>query len=350
MTAVRVPASRSDFINVRGLRYHVRRWRSDASSATTAREDSAQPVESVHTQHSAESSEHSLHLPRRMPGVVPRLVHRLILCHGWLDVSGTFEPLVQALLAASRVPLEVLAPDWRGFGHTAWPEDGYWFYDYVADLEAIIDHYSPDVPVLLAGHSMGGQAASLYAGLRPRRVQQLVLLDALFLPDMPPQRAPTRFRKWLDQLRDPPTPKTYASFEELAERVRRSHPQLSAARALFVAQCWGREDGHGRIMLCADPKHRLSGPGLYRAAESEAVWREVLAPTLFIDSGESEFGKSISADELAQRRACFRDHRQQTIAGAGHMLHFDAPEATGRAIAAFLRPHVGAAIAADAAS
>lgn len=296
--------SRSDFINVRGLRYHIRRWGPAARAA----------------------------------GADPRQLPKLFLCHGWLDVSGTFDPLVQALLAASPVPIEVLAPDWRGFGHTAWPQDGYWFYDYVADIEAIIDHYSPDAPVLLAGHSMGGQAASLYAGLRPRRVRQLVLLDSLFLPDMPPERAPTRFRKWLDQLREPLQQKTYDSFDELAQRVRRSHPRLTPERALFVAHCWGREDGHGRIALCADPKHRLSGPGLYRAAESEAVWREVLAPTLFIDSGESEFGKSISADELAQRRACFRDRQQVRIEGAGHMLHFDAPEATAAAIAAFLRP------------
>ncbi|MDB5987326.1 MAG: alpha/beta hydrolase [Nevskia sp.] len=297
--------SRSDFINVRGLRYHVRRWGVAADRAAAHAGD-----------------------------VLPQL----FLCHGWLDVGGTFDPLVQALLAASPAPLEVLAPDWRGFGHTAWPQDGYWFYDYVADIEAIVDHYSPDAPVLLAGHSMGGQAVSLYAGLRPRRVQQLVLLDSLFLPDMPPQRAPTRFRKWLDQLREPLQQKTYDSFEQLAQRVRRSHPRLTPERALFVAQCWGREDGHGRISLCADPKHRLSGPGLYRAAESEAVWREVLAPTLFIDSGESEFAKSISAEELARRRGCFRDHQQVCIAGAGHMLHFDAPEATAAAIAAFLRP------------
>jgi pimeloyl-ACP methyl ester carboxylesterase len=317
----RACVSRSDFINIRGLRYHVRRWSNAAGKSSRAPEIGA--------------------------GTGVATPPKLFLCHGWLDVSGTFDPLVQTLLAACATPLEVLAPDWRGFGHTAWPQDGYWFYDYVADLEAIIDHYSPETPVLLVGHSMGGQAASLYAGLRPRRVQQLVLLDSLFLPDMAPERAPTRFRKWLDQLRDPPTQKTYGSFEELARRVRISHPRLTPERALFIAHCWGREDGHGRILLCADPKHRLSGPGLYHAAESESVWREVLAPTLCIDSGESEFASSISAGEMAQRRGCFRDHRQMRIEGAGHMLHFDAPEATACAIAAFLQPQLSAGFVSD---
>ena len=129
--------SRSDFLRVRGLRYHLRRW--------------GRPQ-----------------LPM------------LFLGHGWLDVSATFEPLAQAL--SDR--WQVVAPDWRGFGHSQWPQDGYWFPDYIADFEAIADHYSPAAPLTLVGHSMGAQIASLYAGLRPQRVQQLVCLDGLFLPDM----------------------------------------------------------------------------------------------------------------------------------------------------------------------
>jgi len=327
--------ARSEFINVRGLRHHIRRWASESRFASTARGDSGRPAMDGDASASSARGARGDSAPNAASAMQ---LPKLVLGHGWLDVSGTFDPLVRKLIELCPAPLEVLAPDWRGFGHTEWPQDGYWFHDYVADIEVIIDHYSPDAPVLLVGHSMGGQALSLYAGLRPRRVQQLVLLDALFLPDMPAERAPTRFRKWLDQLREPLAQKTYESFDDLAQRVRRSHPRLTPERALFVAHCWGREDGHGRISLCADPKHRLSGPGLYRAAESEAVWREVLAPTLFIDSGESEVAKSISAEELARRRGYFRDHQEVRIEGAGHMLHFDAPEATAAAIAAFLRP------------
>lgn len=281
--------SRSEFIPVRGLRYHVRRWGD--------------------------------------PGRPP-----LFLGHGWLDVSATFAYLVQGLLDR----WQVLCPDWRGLGHSQWPQDGYWFYDYVADLEAVLDHYSPAEPVLLAGHSMGAQVASLYAGLRPARVKKLVCMDGLFLPDMPAEVAPRRFRAWLDELKDPPRQKTYPSFEALATRIRKQHPQLSDERALFIARCWGNEDAQGTVALLADPKHRLRGPGTYRAAESLAIWREVTAPTLFLDAGQSVFRKALPPEETARRRACFRDRREAVIAEAGHMLHFDAPEATARAIADFL--------------
>src|SRR6185503_955758 len=105
------------------------------------------------------------------------------------------------------------------------------------DLEAIADHYAPDAPILLVGHSMGAQVASLYAGLRPERVGKLVCLDGLFLPDMETKLAVKRFRSWLDDLKDLPEQKSYPSFEELAGRVRKQHPELDEARALFVARC-----------------------------------------------------------------------------------------------------------------
>jgi pimeloyl-ACP methyl ester carboxylesterase len=282
--------SRSEFIRVRGLRYHVRRWG-----------DPAAP--------------------------------KVFLLHGFLDVSATWQPVAEGLLPR----LQVLAPDLRGFGGTQWPEDGYWFQDYVGDLQFIADHYSPDQPLRLVGHSMGAQVASLYAGLRPERVMKLVCLDGLFLPDSDPASAPRRFRKWLDELRDLPKQKSYASFGELAERIRKWHPDVPADRAGFIARCWGREDGRGRITLCADPKHRLAGPGLYRSAEAKAIWREVTAPTLFVDGGRSPLRlKAMEVEEIRERRACFRDHRAVVIEQGTHMLHFSAPEATARAIAEFL--------------
>ena len=279
--------SRSEFLRIRELRCHVRRWGDE-----------------------------------RLP--------KLFITHGWLDVSATFQPLVEPLLER----WQVLLPDWRGFGYSEWPQDGYWFYDYVADLEGVLDHYSPDQPVLLAGHSMGAQVAALYAGLRPQRVRKLVCLDGIGLPDAPPQRAPSRVRKWLDQMREPLPVKTYESFEQLAGRVRRQHPQLSEEQALFVARCWGQQDGYGRIRLCADPKHTLAGPLLYRAAEAEEIWRQITAPTLFIDAAKSQ--TALPAEERARRRESFADQRVVVIEKAGHMLHFDAPRETAQAIAAFM--------------
>jgi len=256
----------------------------------------------------------------------------LVLLHGWLDTSGTWVEVAAKL--AER--FHVVALDQRGYGYSEWSADGYWFPDYVADLDALIDHLAPGAPFALVGHSMGGQVASLYAGLRPERVAKLAVLDSLFIPDMPATLAPRRVRNWLDQLKGPPREKTYASFEELAQRVKKQHPQLSDARALFVAHGWGAADAEGRIKLLADPRHRLDMPLLYRNAESMEVWKGITAPTLFLDAGASVFAKAINAEEKALRRGCFRQHEVAAVPGAGHMLHFDAPLATAEALLGWL--------------
>lgn len=284
------PQGRSAFVRLRGLRFHLRHF--GAADA---------PV--------------------------------LVLLHGWLDTSATWVEVAAALAADHHV----VVPDQRGFGYSEWPQDGYWFADYLADLDALLQHLKLAAPVVLVGHSMGGQIASLYAGLRPQAVSRLAVLDSLFLPDMPATLAPKRVLRWLDQLQAPPAEKHYDSFEALAQRVQKQHPQLSAERALFVAHGWGHAEADGRVRLLADPKHRLDMPTLFRIAESLEIWRAVTAPTLFLDAGRSVFAKAIPADELARRRACFAQHGVAHIADAGHMLHFDAPAATAQALLAFLR-------------
>lgn len=280
--------SRSEFVQLRGLRFHLRRWGTPEA-----------PM--------------------------------LFLLHGWLDVSASFQDLVAPLLPDH----QVLAPDLRGFGLTEWPQDGYWFPDYVADLEALLDHYAPQGAVRLVGHSMGAQIASLYAGLRPQRVERLALLDGLFMPDQAPSQAPKKQRQWLDELREAPRDQHYAGYEQLAERIRRLHPRLTAERALMVAQGWGYPRPDGRIGLSADPKHRRTFPGLYRAAESKAVWSEVTAKTLFIDADKSELSGMITPAERAERLACFRDREEQRMPDCGHMLHFERPAETAALLRRF---------------
>ena len=63
--------------------------------------------------------------------------------------------------------------------------------------------FAPGTPVDLVGHSMGGNIAMIYAGLRPRRVHRLVTLEGFGLPGAPPELAPGRYRDWLDQWREP---------------------------------------------------------------------------------------------------------------------------------------------------
>jgi len=287
-------ASESLVVPVRGLRYHCRVWG-----------DESAPV--------------------------------LFMLHGWMDVSASFQFLVDAMRGRWRV----IAPDWRGFGLSEWTKGGsYWFPDYFADLEALLDRFQPGAPATLVGHSMGGNIAAMYAGIRPDRVGKLLDLEGLGLSGNPPDKAPERYARWLGELvEDKPAFRDYENFEALAARLRGNNPRLSEERSLFLARYWGRAKADGRVELASDPAHKLVNPVLYRTEEAMACWRKVTAPVLWVEGAESnatEFLK-VSSDDLAARKKCFRHLTERTIAGAGHMVHHDQPERLAEVIEEFLR-------------
>lgn len=282
--------SESLFLDIRGLRYHVRRW--------------------------------------------PRAgAPKLVLLHGWMDVSASFQFLVDAF----QNDWDVYAPDWRGYGLTDWGKaDCYWFPDYIADLDFLLQQIEPE-PVILVGHSLGGNVATIYAGVRPPRVARLVNLEGFGMQATRPEQAPKRYARWLDELREPSELRPYESFAALADRLQKNNSRLSREKAEFLARHWGKEEG-GKVLLRGDPAHKIVNPVLYRYEEIRACWSAVEAPVLWVDADASDTLKRLGLDEglHAERRAAFRHLEYRTVKGAGHMLHHDQPAALAGLIEEFL--------------
>ena len=285
-------ASESLFLQVRGLRYHVRRW--PAAGAP-----------------------------------------KMVLLHGWMDVSASFQFLVDALGGE----WDIYAPDWRGYGLTDWAKaDCYWFADYIADLDFLLDVIQASEPVNLVGHSLGGNVAGLYAGTRPARIAKLVNLEGFGMPATRPEEAPRRYARWLAELHEAPSLRPYEGFAQLAARLKKANPRLTDERAQFLARHWGREAADGTVVLRADPAHKIVNPVLYRYEEVRACWQQVTAPVLWVHAPQSDTLKRLSLDESghAERRAAFRNLQHVTVHDAGHMLHLDQPEAVAKLIEEFL--------------
>ncbi len=287
--------SASDFLMIRGLRTHARHWGSEGAP-------------------------------------------KLFMLHGWMDVSASFQFVVDCLAR----DWHVIAPDWRGFGLTERTSaDCYWFPDYFADLDALLDHYSPDQPVNLVGHSMGGNAATIYAGVRPQRIAKLVNLEGFGLATTSPAQAPGRYAQWLDELRAPPQMRRYAMRDEVIARLCKTNPRLTPERADFLADHWARQCEDGQWEILGDPAHKIVSPQLYRSDEVLACWRHISAPVLWVEAEHTDMWRWMGPREKVRAEI---DHRMQAIpqvtparvADAGHMLHHDQPEAVARLIENFL--------------
>ncbi|HET9645242.1 MAG TPA: alpha/beta hydrolase [Burkholderiaceae bacterium] len=290
---------RQQFVPVRGLRYHLTSW----GSPDTA--DNGPPP--------------------------------LVMLHGWMDVSSSFQFVVDAMGDERHI----VAPDWRGFGLTETPVvDTYWFPDYLGDLDALLASLFPGRRIDLLGHSMGANVAMLFAGIRPDRIRRLVNLEGFGMPEGRPEDAPARYRQWLDELAVPEHLKRYESAAEVATRLRKTNPRLTPDKAAWLATQWAREGADGQWRLLADPAHKRINPVLYRKEEALACWRAIEAEVLWIEGEETDiskwWGDRYSRAEFEARISHVPDLRRERLASCGHMLHHDQPQGLARLLEEFL--------------
>lgn len=256
----------------------------------------------------------------------------VVLLHGWMDTGDTFQFMVDAF----ERDFPLVALDWRGFGRSAWPQEGYWFADYYADLEALLDLVSPSAPVRLVGHSMGGNIASMYAGLRPARVRCVANLEGFGLARTTAADAPRTLRKWLDQVTLPPPSKEYDSLEQLTKVIGRRYPRFTPEQAHFMAAAWSTAVD-GRLRLLGDTRHQWTNPYRYLREDSEMVWREIQAPLLMVLAEKSEYWGRLGVDGTdAAFQHIFPTIQIAHVAGAGHMMHIEQAQTVAGLVESFL--------------
>ncbi len=295
--------SRSQFLPIRGLNYHVRHW-GDATLATAARPP-------------------------------------LVLLHGWMDVGASYQFVVDALAAAEGCERWVIAPDWRGFGLTGTPgADSYWLPDYLGDLDALLDALVPAGPIDLVGHSMGGNVVMSYAGLRPQRIRRLVNLEGFGMPQTRPEQAPKRLLQWLEELKTPQQLRDYGSVDAVAARLLANDPLLAPDKAAWLAPHWSRQEADGRWHILGDPAHKRVNPVLYRVEEVLATWQLITAPLLWVEGDRTDiakwWGHRYPRSEFDGRLAVVPQVEKVLLSPSGHMLHHDQPQALAGHLARFL--------------
>ena len=291
---------RSEFVPIRNLQYHVQVW--------------------------GEPS------PHKIP---------LVMVHGWMDVAASYQFVVDALSHDHYV----IAPDWRGFGQTAsGGVDNFWFPDYLADLDFLLDHYVPQGQVNLVGHSMGGNVVMLYAGVRPERIRRLINLEGFGLPATQPDEAPGRYIKWMNELktlhRGEMDLKPYDQLDGVARRLMKTNPRLGQDKANWLAQHWASEGTDAQWRVLGDPSHKITSAMLYRVDEAREIYRRISMPVLAVEAFESSLEQwwkgKYTLDEYHERLKAVPQVEIARIADAGHMLHHDQPEILAALIERFI--------------
>lgn len=166
------------------------------------------------------------------------------------------------------------------------------------------------------GHSMGGKAVMALTALAPERINQLVAIDI----------APVDYQvRRHDEIFTAINAVTQAqvSTRQQAAAVMREHLDEEGV-IQFLLKSW------------ADGEWRFNVPVLWDQYENIVGWTTVPAfntPSLFIRGGNSPYVTDAYRDALL---AQFPQARAHVVAGAGHWVHAEKPDAVLRAIRRYL--------------
>ncbi len=268
-----------ELIEMRGLRFHYRDWRSKRTDAPT-----------------------------------------LVLLHGFTGHARSWDSFADAMTDRYRV----LALDQRGHGETAWaPPDRYGRTEMVDDLAAFVKALGLSGFALL-GLSMGGGVTFEYAGRRPKELARISIVDI----------GPEIVSEGMSRIRTGVQAKdVFASPDEAFAQARKVNPRPPEAihRARIDAALMRTEDGHWTWRY--DRALRVSGPP---PRDVEAGWRacaNINVPAQLIRGELSD----ILSPEIAERMmATIPNLRIDEVKNSGHSVPLDAPDGFLKAAREFL--------------
>lgn len=187
--------------------------------------------------------------------------------------------------------------------------------EMAADLKQLLEELA--IPrAIVIGHSMGGKAAMALTAVAPEVVDKLVVIDV----------APVDYQtRRHDEI--------FAAIRAVSEA---GITQRSAAAALMRDHL--AEEGVIQFLLKSfhEGEWRFNVPVLWEQYAHITGWEPIPTwphPTLFIRGGLSPYIKESYRDEIARQ---FPQARAHVVAGTGHWVHAEKPEAVLRAIDRFL--------------
>ena len=213
---------------------------------------------------------------------------------------------------------------------------------YMAELDGVIDRYSPDRPVTLLGHSWGAMLATAYLGEAPEKVARAILLEPGFFTGEEAQDWMTQAKPYMSGLgfyRQAAT----AAFQSLHV----SGPDSSAGHDYMMSEII-----HEFVNHPDNPYHcpgeefdaatwRFGATASQTAGKTDAAQFELIAqgaesypgPVLLLASACNDW---IGEDAQRVHLSFFRNGELAIVPNSGHDIIWDNPDDTMPLIRAFL--------------
>ena len=259
----------------------------------------------------------------------------LVLLHGVRDHARSWDRIAAAFADRYRV----LAPDLRGHGDSEHAKGGFYPSEgYVFDLAELVETQRLG-PLVIIGHSLGGNVGLRYAGLFPEKVSRIIAIEGLshspkFLAEQRAIPVERRLRDWIARQREiaAKPPRRFASLDEATAHFAERHPRLDPAFAAHLTRCGVRTHADGSVSFKFDPALRAFPPAETPAEDVWRLWSLVECPALLV-YGALSWASNPLADGRARH---FRQAEVVTLQGAGHWAHHDARAAFLAATERFL--------------
>lgn len=240
----------------------------------------------------------------------------LLFVHGFPLCRGAWQKQWDAL----RTSFRVIAPDLRDFGESEGKAGTATMADFATDLHSLLQQLKTG-SVILIGHSMGGYVALAFAREFPAMLRGLVLVSTKSGAD---------------------TPEAAAGRRATAEKVQAEGVKVvvdaMAAKMLAASNQDATMAAQVRGLMAPSKQEGLIAAllGMAERPDSTAMLAGISVPTLVVTGADDRIIPSAESEKLA---AAIPGAQLSVIAGAGHLVAFEQPDAFNRTLTEWLGRH-----------
>jgi pimeloyl-ACP methyl ester carboxylesterase len=259
----------------------------------------------------------------------------VLLVHGGWDHGRMWDGIAPRI---ATLGYHAVAIDVRGHGdsgrlHTS----GTYWQMFQLDLAQVARHLAP--PLRVIGHSFGGGLSmSMAAGL-PDHVDRVVNIDGLGPPPemMIVEDHAASASQWIkdaERLWSEPA-REYASVEEMAQKRKAINTRLPIEWCRHLARHGSKPGPRGGLVWKSDQHMRLGSPGPFSDESLRTQYARIRCPVLVLTGTEPDQWNDLPVEAREARLAAIPDVRHHEVAGAGHYVHIEQPDAVLGLVAEF---------------